>query len=33
MGINHSAFTYKFQGLDQRPTGVEEAKVVKAVLT
>jgi uncharacterized protein (DUF1501 family) len=32
MGINHSAFTYKFQGLDQRLTGVEEAKVVKGVL-
>ncbi|MFZ4766925.1 MAG: DUF1501 domain-containing protein [Roseimicrobium sp.] len=32
MGINHSAFSYKFQGLDQRLTGVEEAKVVKGVL-
>ena len=33
MGINHSAFTYKFQGLDQRLTGVVEAKVVKGILT
>lgn len=32
MGINHSAFSYKFQGLDQRLTGVEEAKVVKGIL-
>lgn len=32
MGINHSAFTYKFQGLDQRLTGVEEAHVVKGLL-
>jgi hypothetical protein len=32
MGINHSAFTYKFQGLDQRLTGVEEVKIVKGVL-
>jgi hypothetical protein len=32
MGIDHSKFTYKFQGLDQRLTGVEPAKVVKAIL-
>jgi hypothetical protein len=32
MGIDHSRFTYKFQGLDQRLTGVEPAKVVKAIL-
>ncbi len=32
MGINHSAFSYKFQGLDQRLTGVEEAHVVKGIL-
>jgi hypothetical protein len=32
MGINHAAFTYPFQGLDQRLTGVEEAKVVKGIL-
>jgi len=32
LGIDHSKFTYKFQGLDQRLTGVEEASVVKGVL-
>ncbi len=32
LGIDHSKFTHKFQGLDQRLTGVEEAKVVKAAL-
>jgi hypothetical protein len=32
MGINHRAFTYKFQGLDQRLTGVEGSKVVKGIL-
>jgi hypothetical protein len=33
LGIDHSKFTFKFQGLDQRLTGVEPAKVVKAILT
>ena len=28
MGIDHSKFTYRYQGLDQKLTGVEEAKVV-----
>ena len=32
LGIDHSKFTFKFQGLDQRLTGVEPAKVVKALL-
>ena len=32
MGIDHLKFTYKFQGLDQRLTGVEPAKVVTGVL-
>jgi uncharacterized protein (DUF1501 family) len=32
LGIDHEKFTYKFQGLDQRLTGVEPAKVVKAIL-
>ena len=32
MGIDHNRFTFKFQGLDQRLTGVEASKVVKAVL-
>lgn len=33
MGIEHAAFTYKFQGLDQRLTGVQEAHVVRGLLT
>jgi hypothetical protein len=32
LGIDHSQFTYRFQGLDFRLTGVEESKVVKAIL-
>ena len=32
LGIDHSKFTFPFQGLDQRLTGVEPAKVVKALL-
>lgn len=32
LGIDHSRFTYKFQGLDFRLTGVEEAHVVKEIL-
>ncbi|WP_050029676.1 DUF1501 domain-containing protein [Verrucomicrobium sp. BvORR034] len=32
MGVDHSKFSFKFQGLDQRLTGVEEARVVKGVL-
>ncbi|MBI1790929.1 MAG: DUF1501 domain-containing protein [Acidobacteria bacterium] len=31
-GIQHDRFTYKYQGLDQRLTGVEPASVVKAIL-
>lgn len=31
-GINHETFTYKYQGLDQRLTGVEKAYVVKGIL-
>ena len=33
LGIDHERFTYKFQGLDFRLTGVEEARVVKAILS
>lgn len=33
LGIDHERFTYKFQGLSQRLTGVEEAHVVRAILT
>ncbi|NNE90255.1 MAG: DUF1501 domain-containing protein [Verrucomicrobiales bacterium] len=32
MGIDHSRFSYPFQGLEQRLTGVEEAHVVKDIL-
>jgi hypothetical protein len=32
MGIDHERFTFKFQGLDQRLSGVEPAKVVKQIL-
>ena len=32
LGIDHEKFTFKFQGLNTRLTGVEEAKVVKEIL-
>ena len=32
MGIDHERFTFKFQGLDQRLTGVEEQHVLKSLL-
>ncbi len=32
MGIDHKRLTFKFQGLDQRLTGVEDRHVVKAIL-
>jgi len=32
LGIDHKRFTYKYQGLDQRLTGVEEAHVVKGII-
>lgn len=32
LGFDHERFTYRYQGLDQRLTGVERAKVVKAIL-
>lgn len=31
-GIDHSRFTYKYQGLDQKLTGVEKASVVQGIL-
>jgi hypothetical protein len=31
-GIDHEKFTYKYQGLDQRLTGVEKARVVRQLL-
>ena len=33
LGIDHSRFTYRFRGLDVRLTGVEEAHVVKGILS
>ena len=32
LGIDHERFTFKYQGLDQRLTGVEPASPVKAIL-
>jgi hypothetical protein len=31
-GIDHDRFTYKYQGLDQKLTGVEKARVVKELI-
>ena len=33
LGIDHERFTVKFQGLNQRLTGVEHAKVIKKILS
>jgi uncharacterized protein (DUF1501 family) len=32
LGINHDAFSVKFQGLDARLTGVERATVIRGIL-
>ena len=32
LGFDHNKFSYKFQGLDQKLTGVEEAHVIKELL-
>jgi hypothetical protein len=32
LGIDHKRFTYRFQGLDLKLTGVEEAREVKEIL-
>jgi uncharacterized protein (DUF1501 family) len=32
MGIDHSRFSFRYQGLDQRLTGVEEQRVVSEIL-
>ena len=32
LGIDHERFTYKYQGLDQKLTGVEESKVIRDLL-
>ncbi|HCQ34130.1 MAG TPA: sulfatase, partial [Verrucomicrobiales bacterium] len=33
LGINHEQLTFRYQGLDQRLTGVEEARVIKEILS
>jgi len=33
MGIDHNRFTFQFQGLDARLTGVEDAQVVKQIIS
>jgi hypothetical protein len=33
LGVDHRRLTFRYQGLDQRLTGVEEARVVKEILT
>ncbi len=33
LGINHEKLTFPFQGLDQRLTGVEPARVVREILS
>ena len=32
LGIDHERFTYRYQGLDQRLTGVQGARVVNEIL-
>jgi hypothetical protein len=32
LGIDHQRFTYKYQGLDSKLTGVEESVVVRELL-
>jgi len=32
LGFDHRRFTFRYQGLDQRLTGVEPARVVKELL-
>jgi arylsulfatase A-like enzyme len=33
LGMDHNRFTFRFQGLNQKPTGVETAHVVKGILS
>jgi hypothetical protein len=33
LGMDHNRFTFRFQGLNQKPTGVEPAKVVSGILS
>jgi hypothetical protein len=32
MGLDHKRFAYRYQGLDQRLTGVEPARVIRDIL-
>jgi hypothetical protein len=32
LGFDHSRFTFKYQGLEQRLTGVEPSRVIKELL-
>jgi hypothetical protein len=32
LGIDHNAFSFKFQGLDARLSGVEGARIIKDIL-
>ena len=32
LGLDHEKFTYRYQGLDQKLTGVEEAKVIQGLI-
>jgi hypothetical protein len=32
LGVAHESFTYKFQGLDAKLTGVEPSQVIKNIL-
>jgi hypothetical protein len=32
LGIEHNAFSFKFQGLDAKLTGVEGANVIRGIL-
>jgi len=33
LGVDHNELSFPFQGLDQRLTGVEPAKVIREILT
>jgi hypothetical protein len=32
LGFDHERFTYRYQGLDQRLTGVEPSRVIREIL-
>ena len=32
LGIDHQQFTYRYQGLDQKLTGVEKAEIIPALI-